>query len=140
MTEEIKQTLIAKYMATQHPDFLFTVDAWFYKTAEEKVADGSAVWLCSDENGNDTTRPMTLEEASMFTFEQHDLIYTDGNIAVTEYEHCFAFWSVNDNGRCIGGNLWEPGQWWLDNESIKQIKEYAAHKWDDRKDIIKFEF
>lgn len=44
--------------------------------------------------------------------ECHALIYTDGIIAVTLYECCYAMWTVKD-GKLVGGHLWEKGEWLL---------------------------
>jgi hypothetical protein len=42
--------------------------------------------------------------------QSHALIYTDGYVAITIYEHCYAMWLV-DTGLCIGGSLWKNHIW-----------------------------
>lgn len=51
--------------------------------------------------------PDTLEKLghSMYP-EYHALIYTDGYVAVTMYECCYAMWSV-ESGAWLGGFLWD---------------------------------
>jgi len=53
----------------------------------------------------------------------HALIYTDGGIAVTLYECCYATWYVRD-GRNFGGTLWsmEPELWRLSPASLDKIR------------------
>jgi hypothetical protein len=67
-----------------------------------------------------------------YSREDHALIYTDGNIAVTIYECCFAMWTLNgskrDQGKCCGGHLWAKNDWKLTDESIEKIRSYANLK------------
>lgn len=52
----------------------------------------------------------------------HALIYTDGNIALTMYEHSYAMWRLCD-GRHMYGRMWDP-RWRLTQESIEKIVKY----------------
>lgn len=57
--------------------------------------------------------------------ETHALIYTDGKIALTLYECCYAMWYLR-NGDFAGaprGSLWKQGEWKLSSESIEKIKK-----------------
>jgi hypothetical protein len=56
--------------------------------------------------------------------ETHALIYTDGHIAVTLYECCYALW--RGDGACIGGSMWKKGEWRLTDETMTKIKELNA--------------
>ena len=52
--------------------------------------------------------------------ELHAVIYLDGSMALTLYECCYAMWSLRD-GDCLGGSLWEKGEWQLDLQSIRRF-------------------
>lgn len=56
--------------------------------------------------------------------QEHALIYTDGFVALTLYECCYALWAVL-NGRLIGGKLWSPKEWRLTEASRKKIEEHT---------------
>lgn len=58
-------------------------------------------------------------------WETHALIYTDGGIAVTMYEYCYAAWYVRD-GELMGGSLWEKGAIRLAPESLEKIRTRAG--------------
>jgi len=53
--------------------------------------------------------------------ETHALIYTDGCVAITLYECCYAMWHVKD-GSLGGGALWKKGEWKLSETAIAEIK------------------
>lgn len=54
--------------------------------------------------------------------EMHALIYTDGSIAVTMYEYCYATWNLsNRNGE---GSLWTKGDWKMSEESRDKVKSW----------------
>ena len=53
--------------------------------------------------------------------ENHALIYTDGCIALTLYEYCYAIWSVR-TGEILHGRLWKRGDARLNKESLEKIK------------------
>lgn len=57
--------------------------------------------------------------------QTHALIYTDGSVAITMYECCYAMWYVRD-GEFGGGSLWEKKQWRLSVESLEKVKTLAA--------------
>lgn len=51
--------------------------------------------------------------------EYHALIYTDGTVALTLHECCYAVWSLADgNGQ---GSVWKRGEWRLSPDSIAKI-------------------
>jgi hypothetical protein len=99
-----------------HPRFCFEV------TAECIIAD-PARWTWHIGDGN--TKPMTAQEIESNKHESHALIYTDGHIAVTLYEHCYAMWRVSD-GTIAGGSLWNKGEWRLTPESVTRIQKACA--------------
>jgi len=55
----------------------------------------------------------------------HELIYTDGYIAITLYECCYGMWSVCSDDRDIGGSLWQRGTYRLAQNSVYDIKKYV---------------
>ncbi len=79
-----------------HPDYKFPVEAKF---------------IGKDNPDNLTT-------------ETYALIYTDGYIAITLYEFCYAMWYLSD-GSAGGGSLGEVGNWQLTPDSVEKIKSYA---------------
>ena len=71
-------------------------------------------------------RPKLPEWDHSYTTETHALIYTDGVIAVTMYECCYATWYLND-GHNHGGRFWkEKGlEWRMTKGSILLCQELA---------------
>lgn len=59
-----------------------------------------------------------------FRGEKHALLYTDGIVAVTIYECCYAMWLVI-NGELLGGSLWEKDEWRLSTDAMKKIKNIS---------------
>ena len=55
--------------------------------------------------------------------ETHTLIYTDGTIAVTLYDCCYAMWHLS-TGWLMHGTLWTKGDY-LAPESGKAIKAHC---------------
>jgi len=55
--------------------------------------------------------------------EYHALIYTDGYIAVTMYEYCYAVWYINKN-ELLGGSLWHKNTCKISEDSLFDIKNY----------------
>ncbi len=100
-----------------HPTYKFPVEVRFYKTPEELLEEGESFW--SDGEGNKI--PMTLGELEVHGSETHALIYTDGCIALTLYECCYAIFSLSD-GKVVRGSLWERGEWVLTEESLNKIR------------------
>lgn len=85
-----------------HPDYRFPVEV-------EYIGDPSVLaWV----NGDGGITPMSPEEIDRERTEIHALIYSDGYVAVTMYEHCYAMWHVDD-GLLVGGSLWDKGEWKL---------------------------
>lgn len=79
----------------RHPDYKFSV------TVEYVGPDPIGFFV--DGNGNLTPMPPDMAEA--MNRQEHDVIYTDGSIAITLYEHCYAMWYLRD-GSFGGGSLW----------------------------------
>jgi hypothetical protein len=109
--------LLLEHEHGDHLDYKFPVKAVFYKTPEELVAEGVS-WV--DGNGDKT--PMTVEDAAYDCYQTHALIYTDGTIALTLYECCYAMWELR-TGKVLYGSSWEKGEWKLTDESLAKIKE-----------------
>ena len=62
----------------------------------------------------------------MMRNQWHALIYTDGYIAITMYERCYAMWYFKAYNRKIagvvgGGALHTPGEWRLDAAKSSEI-------------------
>lgn len=70
---------------------------------------------------SNTLTPATPEEVSQRKFETHALIYTDGHVALTLYEMCYAMWYLR-KGELGGGSLWRKKEWKLTEESVKAIR------------------
>ena len=64
--------------------------------------------------------------------ETHALIYTDGYIAATIYECCYAVW--DNRGRLLYGCLghWKEGAYRLSDASLTKILELSRPKSKDR--------
>lgn len=96
-----------------HLDYIFPVVVNYVGKPKERT------WIDGDGN----KKPMTPAEVDDFANQTHALIYTDGSIAVTMYECCYAMWYLK-SGELAGGSLWEKGEWKLSEES-----RIAAGKW-----------
>lgn len=53
--------------------------------------------------------------------QEHALLYSNEDVAVTIYECCFAMWNLND-GFVVGGHLWEPKSMRLTEKSLDDIR------------------
>ena len=98
-----------------HPHFRFAV------TAECLITD-PAFWVWH--RGDGSTSPMSPEDIRNQGHEEHALIYTDGHVAVTLHEYCYAMWYLND-GATAGVSHWKKGEWRLTPESVEKIKKAA---------------
>ncbi len=103
-----------------HPGFKCVLIAKYHKSPEELIRNGEAVW----HTGDNEEIPMTLEEATNDNTEHHALLYTDGYIALTIFEHCYALWFL-DTGELYKGSIWQPKEWYLTAESIELCKKYV---------------
>lgn len=66
--------------------------------------------------------PKSLQPWDMsFESESHALIYTDGDIALTIYEHEYSLWSLS-SGQPLASCYNQIHGWRLSAESIEQIK------------------
>lgn len=79
-----------------HPDFKLVVEA-------DYVGD------------SDTSKWKPWEKR-----ERHAVIYCDGYVVVTLYEHCYAMWHIAD-GLVSGGHLWKRNEWRLTAESRSKL-------------------
>ena len=63
-----------------------------------------------------------------YSDETHALIYCDGWVAITMYEHCYAMWYLHRN-EFGGGSLWgKKGEYRIKQESLDKIRErYPTH-------------
>jgi len=96
-----------------HPDYVFPVKVEYVgDDAEEQFS-------CIGADGEKADMgPGWIESQRI---ETHALIYTDGTIAVTMYECCYAMWSVDRSGELIGGSMWKQKDWKLTDDSIQKI-------------------
>jgi hypothetical protein len=119
-------TLSKEHEHDEHPDYKFPVHAvWCGPKSEDP-----GYWI----DGDGKKRKMSKAEAACFTNELHALIYTDGFVAVTLYEYCYAIWTLRPHiyrrkkmpaGMCVGGNLWKKNEWKLTRKSVNRIKKLA---------------
>jgi hypothetical protein len=98
-----------------HIDYKFPVDVEFIGEIDEE--DKKEYKMLFD-------KEPTEEAVREYKGETHALIYTDGSIAVTMYERCYAMWYVR-KGEFAGGSLWRQKEWKLDEQSLQKIIEYA---------------
>ncbi len=106
--------LMLEHEHGDHPTYLFPVDVLFYKTPEELFAS----------NPEDYYNDISLAREECFEF--HALIYTDGCIAITMYEYCYAMWELR-KGKLLGGHLWEKDEWVLSPKSLEKIREFSLN-------------
>lgn len=99
-----------------HPDYKFPVHVSFIGVIDED--DRHDMTLMAGRP------PVDDEEVRKFRGESHALIYTDGSIALTIYECCYAIWGVRE-GKLLGGNLWKKGEWSLSEDSRVRVLAYA---------------
>lgn len=52
--------------------------------------------------------------------EEHELLYTDGYVALTLYECCYALWSPV-TGESLGGALWKKSDYRLSKQACADI-------------------
>lgn len=103
-----------------HPDYKFPVEAVYCGPAET-----APKWV----SGDGVETPMTEEDILCLRHEDHALIYSDGGIALTVFECCYATWSLR-SGLLMGGSLWKPKEWKLTQESVDKIRVvYPAKEW-----------
>lgn len=104
-----------------HCDYMFPVHVEYVGPNPEKVFGLM---------GPDGPVEVTPEWIEAQRHETHALIYTDGNIAVTMSECCYAMWNLH-SGLCAGScSLWKKDEWKMSAESIQKAKESRAHKED----------
>lgn len=112
--------LMLEHEHGDHADYMFPVHVEYVGPEPEKVFGLI---------GPDGPIEVSPEWVRSQSHETHALIYTDGNIAVTMSECCYAFWSMN-SGLCIGGHLWDKDEWKMTDDSIQKAKVSCAHKED----------
>ena len=86
-----------------HPNYKFPVAAEYAGDVEDvthRDEDGTVLYVSS---------PQT-----------HALIYNDGDVALTLYEHCHAMWSVR-SGELLYGSLWDARAWKFTSESMELL-------------------
>ncbi len=99
-----------------HPDYKFPVDVDFVgEVLDGHVSDYEAITGKLPDSADDVRKSMG---------ETHALIYSDGYIAVTIYECCYAMWNLN-NGHIKYGSLWKTGEWRMAQASIDEIREHT---------------
>jgi len=106
-----------------HPDYLFPVEAEFIgEITNDHIEDYKMM-----------TSSLGLDSALVrhFMRERHALIYTDGCVAVTLYECCYATWIVGtdrDAGRIEAGHMWKKTDWRLTQDSVDKILVHSGRK------------
>lgn len=95
------------------------------------TADG-AMLECEHGDHPDYRFPVTVEKYVRFDtddeyerqLEQHALIYTDGSVAMTMHECCYALFGLRD-GQFIAGPSWMSGRCRLAAESLAKVRALA---------------
>lgn len=100
-----------------HPDYKFPV-------ITDYVGEKSAAERFTWSTGAGVTTPMDGAYLEHAMHERHALIYTDGVIALTMYETCYAMWGVT-SGKCMGGSLWDKKEWKLSQESLDKLQKFC---------------
>lgn len=98
-----------------HPDYKFPVTIEYCGSEEN-----TPYW--SDGLGNKTDAPELQQET-------HALIYSDGAVAITMYECCYAMWYLYRN-EFGGGSLWKKGEWRLTQDSLLKIRNLHPEKYN----------
>jgi len=98
-----------------HPDYKFPVEIE-YVGAVDSDMHADYEMMCS--------KAGTEEEVRDFQKQTHALIYTDGSVALTMYECCFAMWYLR-KGECGGGSLWKSKYWKLSDSSREKILAWS---------------
>lgn len=115
---------------------------WEARIAQEKAAGAKVITpnglpircirdgaLLEDEHGDHPDYKFPVDVDYLYApgkitkaAETHALIYTDGHIAVSIYECCYAMWSLRD-GSVISGDLWKDGNFKLSQISLDKIRK-----------------
>jgi hypothetical protein len=108
-----------------HPDYKFPVEVEWCG-----CKDSDPAWYHTPEG----LIPATEQEAEMMRNETHALIYCDGNIAITLYEHSYSMFYLGNrrhtfpdktivlsNGLSLGG-FKKAYEWKIKKESLDEIK------------------
>lgn len=104
-----------------HPDYKFPVMVEYIAPLTENDYADYRIHTHNEE-------PVTEEQVRASVREQHALIYTDGCIAVTMYECCYAMWHVSSAGLLLGEDtLHKKKQWQLSKDSLEAVRKYAAN-------------
>lgn len=101
-----------------HPDYIFPVDVEY--TGE---VSGELLEFFEQVYGR---APKDDAELRGTRGETHALIYTDGSVALTLYECCYAMWQLR-SGEWLGGEL-QGKTYWLTEESRAKIRERLERK------------
>ena len=104
---------------SNHPDFMGVVHVKYCGPIKHE----DRIWYI----GDGTTEPMNESDVANVENEVHALIYTDGTIAVTLYECCYAVFYLK-TGKVMFGNLWEKNEWELSKDSLNKIRELVNKK------------
>ncbi len=99
-----------------HPDYKFPVDVLYVGPIDD---DDRKRWT------EFMGRPLTDEEVLRMEDETHALIYTDGFIAVTMYECCYAIFNLGTGMISCGPSWLRKKEWTLSAYSLTQIREYC---------------
>jgi hypothetical protein len=108
-----------------HPDYKFPVDVEYVGRIDDGLrrdyeACTGDVMAANDDDDDDAVRRMQRQV--------HAFIYTDGFVAVTICEHCYAAWFL-PTGEPIG-HLWsdspQRGLWRLSEASLVKMRACAA--------------
>ena len=99
-----------------HLTYMFPVEVEFVGAITDDHAKEAKSMFAHD---------MTDEQIRKSLRESHALIYTDGNVAITMHECCYAMWHVCRSGELLGDfMLWKKGDYRLSEESVEKIKEW----------------
>lgn len=107
-----------------HPDYKFPVSVEYVGPLKIGHVSDYATMISSDvEEQNLTLETFDEAEVRATLGEVHALVYTDGIVALTLYEHTYALWLLEDGGKPIcDQRYWKKLEWRLSETSVEKIR------------------
>ena len=99
-----------------HPDYKFPVKIdYIGPLTDDHRSDAHRVYGCAPHASDEVVRDCMRET--------HALIYTDGSIALTMHECCYAIFGLR-SGLLDSGSLWKKKEWRLSEDSIQKVQAF----------------
>lgn len=95
--ECIRDGLLLEHKHGDHPDYKFPVTVEYI---------GNSPDLMSEERK-----------------QSHAVIYTDGYVIITLFEHVYAMW--DNHGRVKAGQMWKKSDWKLSDKSLERVLDWV---------------